>query len=118
MFISSSDLLDDLSDDELWEVAADTRNDPDTRHAAISRWLYPDGGNLEDDGNDRFMELQDRATIIEKDELEEDDIEELERTAPYFDGEGRLLIEHDGVQYLIDNFDDPDYADDFSDDEF
>jgi hypothetical protein len=111
MFVDSADQLDDLSDDELWEVAADMRNDADTRHAAISRWLYPDGGTPEDVDGTRMRELMERATVVAEDELEEDDIEELYRPAPYFDGQGRLLIEHEGVQYLIDSDEDDEYED-------
>jgi hypothetical protein len=46
--------------------------------------------------------LRRRATRLERDEVEEDDIEELYRHGPYFDGAGRLILEHDGAMYLID----------------
>ncbi len=103
MYVTSIEKLDDLSDDDLWKVAANVRNNADIRHEAIQRWLYP--GHSDTDGGGRLKELRRRATILQKDELEEDDIEELYRLAPYFDGGGRLLLEHDGVQYLIDSDD-------------
>src|SRR5437588_6542395 len=106
MLVDSPDYLEELSDEELLEVAADTRNDADTRHAAISLWLFPENGNPDDEGGSRLKELKQRATVVPGDELEEDDIEDLYQPAPYFDGQGRLLIEHDGVQYLIDSDED------------
>ena len=112
MFVDSVDQLEDLSDEELWEVAADTRNDADTRHAAISRWLYPESGDPDEEDGTRMVELMQRATVLPNDEVEEDDIEDLYREAPYFDGQGRLIIEHEGVQYLIDSDEDEDDADD------
>ena len=105
MYVVSIERLDDLSDDELWNVAANVRNNPDIRHEAIQRWLFPGNGDPDTDGGLRLKELRRRATVLPNDELEEDDIEELYRSAPYFDGQGRLLIEHDGVQYLIDSDD-------------
>ncbi len=105
MYVTSIAQLDDLADDELWNVASNVRNNADVRHEAIQRWLFPGDGNPEDDGGSRFAELKLRATVLPNDELEEDDIEELYRSAPYFDGAGRLIIEHDGVQYLIDSDD-------------
>ncbi len=33
-------------------------------------------------------------------------IDDIEATAPYFDTQGRLILEHDGVSYLIDSLDD------------
>ncbi len=106
MYILSWDALDDLDDDELWEVASDTRNSTDIRYEAIARWLFPDDGNPDDESGLRAGELRKRATILGKHEVEEDDIEEFDRTGPYFDGEGRLIVEHDGVQYLIDSDED------------
>jgi hypothetical protein len=116
MYVASLEQLDDLSDDELWDAAANVRNNADIRHEAIQRWLFPGTGDPDEDGGARLRELRERATIVENDELEEDDIEEFERTGPYFDGEGRLLLEHDGVQYLIDS-DDEDMDEAFDDDE-
>jgi|RhiMetdeSRZDD1v2_1073273.scaffolds.fasta_scaffold1816859_1 hypothetical protein len=104
MQISEIEHLDALSDDQLWDVAANVRNNPDIRHEAIQRWLFPgDSSDSDQDGGARLKELRRRATVLPNDELEEDDIEELYRTAPYFDGQGRLILEHDGVQYLIDS---------------
>ncbi|MCC7448251.1 MAG: hypothetical protein IT324_12600 [Anaerolineae bacterium] len=116
--VTDMDQLDGLSDDELWSVAANTRIAADIRHEAMQRWLYPEETNPDVDpeeiGGGRMRELRARATIMEQDELEEDDIEELDRRGPYFDGQGRLLVEYNGVQYLIDSDDeemDEDYAD-------
>ena len=103
MYVTSIEQLNNLSDDELWNVAANTRNNADIRHEAMQRWLFP--GDGDDQDGSRLRELRERATVIENDELEEDDIEDLYQRAPYFDGEGRLIIEHDGVQYLIDSDD-------------
>ena len=103
MYISSIEQLDYLTGDQLWEVAANVRNDPDTRHEAIQRWLFPADQDSEVSGGTRLQELARRATVIERDEIEEDDIEDLYREAPYFDGQGRLIVEYNGVQYLIDS---------------
>src|SRR5512141_744957 len=106
MYIFSMDELDDLSEDELWEVAADSHNATDIRFEAIRRWLFPEFGDLEEEGGTRVNELRSRATILDTNEVEEDDIEEFDRSAPYFDGEGRLIVEYDGVQYLVDSDED------------
>ncbi len=110
MYVEDIDQLDTLTDDQLWEVAADTRVTADIRHEAIGRWLFPENTNPDADPDDldggRLAELKRRATPLDDDEIEEDDVEELYQTAPYFDGKGRLLLEHDGVQYLIDSIDD------------
>ncbi len=106
MYILTMDELDDLSDDALWEVAADTHNATDIRYEAIARWLFPDNGDPDDEGGMRVVELRRRATVLGTHEVEEDDIEELDRKGPYFDGEGRLIVEHDGVQYLIETDED------------
>ena len=44
--IDDMDQLDSLTDDQLWEAAADTRNQPDIRLEAIQRWLFPEEINL------------------------------------------------------------------------
>ena len=110
MAITSINDLDNLSDDELWDVASNTRIAADIRHEAIQRWLYPEDTNPDADPEEldggRMRELAERATILEADEVEEDDIEDLYRQAPYFDGAGRLLLDYNGVQYLIDSDDD------------
>ena len=100
MFKASIEDLDDLTDDQLWEVAGTVANDTDTRNEALERWLFPAG---EDDvPADRMAELRRRATILEPDEVDEYEIEDVDRNAPYFDGEGRLIVEYEGVKYLID----------------
>jgi len=103
MHVSSIEQLDYMSGDQLWEVAADVSNDADTRHEAIQRWLYPPDQDSEVSGGTRLRELAERADVIEPDEVEEDDIEDQYREAPYFDGQGRLIVEYNGVQYLIDS---------------
>ncbi len=116
MAITSIDQLDDLSDDELWEVASNTRIAPGIRHEAIQRWLYPEETNPaatpDDIDGGRMRELRQRATILPQDELEEDDIEDQYRRAPYFDGQGRLILEYNGVQYLIDSLDEEELDED------
>jgi hypothetical protein len=104
MYVASIQQLDELSDEELWNVAANVRNNANVRHEAIQRWLFP-GDGKDYDGGSRLRELKERATVLDNDEIEEDDTEDLYRTAPYFDGQGRLILEHDGVQYLIDSDD-------------
>lgn len=107
MHIDDIDALEELNENQLWSVAADTSNFSDIRFEALRMWLFdeadPDGAT---DG--RMDELIDRATVMESDEVEEDDIEDLERTGPYFDGAGRLIVEYDGVKYLIEEEDDLD----------
>ena len=103
MYISSIEQLDYLSGNQLWEVAANVRNDTDTRYEAIQRWLYPPDQDSEVSGGTRLQELAKRAEVLEPDEVEEDDIEDQYREGPYFDGEGRLIVEYNGVQYLIDS---------------
>jgi hypothetical protein len=108
--IDDIDQLDSLTDDQLWEVAADTHNTAEIRQEAIQRWLFPDETNPDADPDElsggRLRELRRRATVLESDELEDDDIEDIEGTAPYFDSQGRLILEHDGVSYLIDSIED------------
>jgi hypothetical protein len=54
----------------------------------------------------RCRELRQLATMLQTDEMDEDEIEDVEELAPYFDTQGRLILEHDGVSYLIDGEDD------------
>ena len=109
MAITSNDQLDDLTDDELWEVAANTRIAAEIRHEAIQRWLFPEETNPnatpDDIDGGRLNELRSRARPVPQDEVEEDDIEDLYRNAPYFDGQGRLLLDYNGTRYLIDSID-------------
>jgi hypothetical protein len=110
MMIDDIDQLDTLSDAQLWEAAADTRNPAEIRQEAIRRWLFPDETNPDTAPDDlsggRLRELRRRATVLESDEMDEDEIEDVEEMAPYFDTQGRLILEHDGVSYLIDGSDD------------
>lgn len=104
--IHDIDQLDTLADDQLWEVAADTHNIAEIRQEAIQRWLYPDetnpyAGPGELSGG-RFSELRQLATVLDIDEADEDQIEDVDAMAPYFDTQGRLILKHDGVSYLID----------------
>jgi hypothetical protein len=104
--INDIDQLDTLTDAQLWEVAADTHNTAEIRQQAIQRWLYPDETNPDADPEElsggRLRELRQRATVLENDEVNEDEIEDVEAMAPYFDTQGRLILQHDGVSYLID----------------
>ena len=110
MRVVDIDQLDTITDAQLWDVAADTRNPPEVRQEAIQRWLYPDETNPNSDPEDlsggRLRELRQLATVLESDEISEDEIEDVEEMAPYFDTQGRLILEHDGVSYLIDGEDD------------
>lgn len=110
MTIDDIDQLDTLTDAQLWEVAADTHNAAEIRQEAIQRWLFPDETNPDSDpenlGGGRLQELRQRATVLDSDEMDEDEIEDVEGLAPYFDSQGRLILEHDGISYLIDSLDD------------
>lgn len=110
MMIDDIDQLDMLNDTQLWEVASDRHNATEVRQEAIQRWLFPDETDPDADPNDlgggRFQELRQGATALENDEIDEDDIEGVEGNAPYFDRQGRLILRHDGVSYLIDSLDD------------
>jgi hypothetical protein len=110
MRIDEIDQLDALTDNQLWNVAGNTENTPPIRQEAIQRWLFPDETNPEIDPNElsggRLHELKRRATVLDSDEMEENDFEEVEAMAPYFDIQGRLILMHDGVSYLIDSLDD------------
>ena len=108
--IDEIDQLDTLSDDQLWEAAANTQNTAEIRQQAIQRWLSPDETNPDAGTDDliggRLRELRQRATVLDNDEVDEDNIEDIEAMAPYFDMQGRLILMHDGVSYLIDGADD------------
>lgn len=110
MYVDDLDQLDALTDDQLWEVAADAHIAAELRHEALQRWLYPEDNDPDIDqdelGGGRMPELIERATLLDPDEVEEDDIEEFDRSGPYFDGEGRLIVEYNGAQYLIDSMED------------
>ena len=110
MLIESLDRLDLLSDGQLWEVAADRNNLADIRLEAFERWLFPDDSNAETDPDDlgggRMRELSRRATILDPDELDDEGQDSVEDSVPYFDAQGRLIIAHNGVQYMIDSLDD------------
>ena len=110
MIIYDMDQLDDLNDDELWEVAANRHNAAEIRQEAIGRWLFPGETNADaapdDMGGGRLRELMQRAAVLESDEINENDTEDAGEMAPYFDSQGRLILEHDGVSYLIDTQDD------------
>jgi hypothetical protein len=110
MKIYEMDQLDSLSDDQLWEVAASRHNAAEIRQEAIGRWLFPgetdDYADSDDLGGGRLRELQQRGTVIDSDEINENDTKDAGEMAPYFDSQGRLILEHDGVSYLIDTLDD------------
>ncbi len=110
MTLSNIDQLDSLTDDQLWEAAADTHNPAEIRQEAIQRWLFPDETNPDVDPDDlsggRLRDLQRRATVLENDEMDEDDIEDADEMAPYFDTQGRLILRHNGTSYLIESLDD------------
>lgn len=107
--IDDIDQLDTLTDDQLWEVAADTHNTAEIRQQAIQRWLFPGETNPDagpdELGGGRLRELRQRATVLDNDEADEDEIEDVEAMAPYFDTQGRLILQHDGVSYLIGGLD-------------
>jgi hypothetical protein len=110
MKIDEIDQLDMLNDAQLWEVAANTDNGAEIRQQAIQRWLFPDETNPDARPDElsggRLHELLQRATVLDNDEMDENDIEDVEGMAPYFDTEGRLILQHDGVSYLIDSLND------------
>jgi hypothetical protein len=106
MQIETLDELDTLNPDQLWAAASNAANDPEIRHEAIQRWLFPEASVPGSEDDTRLTELRRRARRLAPDEVEEDDIEDIRHPgSPYFDGAGRLMIEHDGVQYLIDEED-------------
>jgi len=102
--------LDTLNDAQLWEVASDRHNAAEIRQEAIGRWLFPDETNPDADRDDlgggRLLELQQRASVLESDAINENDTQDAGEIAPYFDSQGRLILEHDGVSYLIDTLED------------
>jgi len=111
MIIDDIDQLDALTNEQLWDAAADTGNPAEIRQEAIQRWLFPDETDPDADPDSlsggRLHELKRRATVLEADELDDDDdAEDIDSGAPYFDMQGRLILEHDGVSYLIDSLDD------------
>ena len=110
MLIHDIDRLGTLNDALLWEVASNRHNAANVRQEAIRRWLFPGETNPDaaavDLGGGRLSELKQRATVIESDEINENDTEDAGEMAPYFDSQGRLILEHDGVSYLIDTLDD------------
>lgn len=110
MKIYEMDQLDTLSEAQLWEVAANRHNLAEIRQEAIGRWLFPGETNSDADADDlsggRLRELQQRGTVIDSDEVNENDTQDAGEKAPYFDSQGRLILEHDGVSYLIESVDD------------
>lgn len=110
MKIYEMDQLDSLNDDQLWEVASNRHNAAKIRQEAIGRWLFPGETDTDADpdefGGGRLRELEQRATVLESDEINENDTQDAGEMAPYFDSQGRLILEHDGVSYLIDTLDD------------
>lgn len=110
MKIYEMDQLDSLNAAQLWEVAANRHNAAEIRQQAIGRWLFPGEMNPDADADDlgggRLRELQRRGTVIDSDEVNENDTQDAGEKAPYFDSQGRLILEHDGVSYLIDTLDD------------
>ena len=104
------DALDTLSPDQLWEVAADRHNAAEIRQNAIRLWLFPDEMDPDTDPDDmgggRLLELQQRASVLDSDEINENNTQDAGEMAPYFDSQGRLILEHDGVSYLIDTLED------------
>lgn len=103
MHILSLDNLDDLNDKQLWALAADMQNEPDIRQAAMERWLYPDeSGEGDIDEERRWQVFTRRAEKLERDEVDEAETEDYgDDEGIYFDGEGRLIVAHNGQQYLV-----------------
>jgi len=110
MKIYEMDQLDALNDNQLWEVASDRHNAAEIRQEAIGRWLFPSGTNPDADPDDlgggRLLELQRRASVLGSDEINENDTQDAGEMAPYFDSQGRLILEHGGVSYLIETLED------------
>jgi hypothetical protein len=110
MIIYEMDQLDSLNDDQLWEVASNRHNAAEIRQEAIGCWLFPGETNSDADPDDmgggRLRELEKRGTVIDSDEINENNTKDAGEMAPYFDSQGRLILEHDGVSYLIETLDD------------
>jgi hypothetical protein len=110
MLIHDIDRLDTLTDAQLWEVAANRHNTARIRQEAIRWWLFPGETNPDADpdelGGGRLHELIQRAIVVDSDEINENDTEDAGEMVPYFDSQGRLVLEHDGVSYLIDTLED------------
>lgn len=89
---------------------ANRHNAAEIRQEAIGRWLFPGEISLDADADDlgggRLHELNQIASVIDSDEIDENDTQDAGDMAPYFDSQGRLILEHDGVSYLIDTLED------------
>ena len=97
--IDSVDQLDDLSPDDLWYVAGSRNVEADIRHAAMQRWLFPDV--TEDElSEQRLEQLEARAQIVDDSEAEQES-EDGEHQGIYFDDEGRMIVEYNGVNYAL-----------------
>jgi hypothetical protein len=101
MKANSFNALNLLTDDQLWNVAGDTTSTPDVRFEALRRWLNPNVDRPDGNDGSRLEELKQRATKLDYDEIEEDDVEVFEDQGMFFDGEGRLILEVNGERYLI-----------------
>jgi len=110
MLIYDIDRLDTLTDAQLWEVAANRHNKAKIRQEALRWWLFPGETNPDatpdDLGGGRLRELLKHASVVDSNEINENDTEDAGEMAPYFDSQGRLILEHDGVSYLIDTLED------------
>src|SRR5450432_973174 len=97
--IDSVEQLDDLSADDLWYVAGSRNVEADIRHAAMQRWLYPD--ETEDElSEERLEQLEARAEKVDDSEAEQES-EDGEHQGIYFDDEGRIIVEYNGVSYAL-----------------
>ncbi len=101
MRVDSFQALNLLTDDQLWNTAADTATQPDVRFEALRRWLNPNVDRPDGNDGSRLEKLKQRATKLDYDEIEEDDVEVFEDQGMFFDGEGRLILEVNGERYLI-----------------
>ncbi len=77
MIIHDIDALDTLSPAQLWEVASNRHNIAEIRQEAIGRWLFPDETDPDADPDDmdggRLRELKQLATVLESDEINENE---------------------------------------------
>jgi len=97
--IETVEQLDDLSADDLWYVAGSRNVEADIRHAAMQRWLYPD--ETEDElSEERLEQLEARAEKVDDSEAEQES-EDGEHQGIYFDDEGRIIVEYNGVSYAL-----------------